>query len=100
MAPWENRIDVHFAQTFFVLKNRGSKIVFTADILNFANLLNKKWGANYGNTYSVTPLTVVGTQKQADGSLAAQYQWNGYTEPTKANIASRWHAQVGLKLVF
>lgn len=100
MAPWENQIDVHFAQTFFALKNRGSKIVFTADILNFANLLNKDWGASYGNVYNVTPLTCVGTQKLANGAMAAKYQWNGYTEPKKANISSRWHAQIGVKFVF
>ena len=100
LAPWENRIDVHFAQTFFVLKNRGSKIVFTADILNFANLLNKKWGASCGSTYNVTPLTVAGVSKQTDGTYVATYKWNGYTEPKKANISSRWHAQIGLKFVF
>jgi hypothetical protein len=35
-----------------------------------------------------------------DGAKVAKFQWNGQTEPDKSNVASRWHAQVGVKLTF
>ncbi|MBQ1723854.1 MAG: hypothetical protein II034_08665, partial [Muribaculaceae bacterium] len=70
------------------------------DILNFANMLNKKWGANYSGVYNVSPLKFTGTSRDANGVYSAKYQWNDYTEPSKANISSRWHMQVGVKLIF
>ena len=44
-SPWLNRVDLKFMQDLFVKvgKNRNT-IQFTADILNFGNLLNPKWG--------------------------------------------------------
>jgi Carboxypeptidase regulatory-like domain len=42
-APWVNNIDVRFSQELpgFMKEH---KLSFTFDILNFTNLLNKKWG--------------------------------------------------------
>ena len=101
LAPFEHQIDLHLAQSIFALKERGSKIMITFDVLNFANMLNKKWGASWGSTYNVTPLTVNSLKKSdANGVFTPVYRWNGYTEPSKANIASRWHAQLGIKLIF
>ena len=42
-SPWTNNVDLRFSQevpSFF----KDQKAVFTVDILNFGNLLNKKWG--------------------------------------------------------
>ena len=42
-SPWTNSVDVRFSQelpSFF----KGHKAVFALDILNFGNLLNKRWG--------------------------------------------------------
>ncbi|MBR5102803.1 MAG: carboxypeptidase regulatory-like domain-containing protein, partial [Muribaculaceae bacterium] len=36
IGKFEHQIDLHFAESLFVLPQRGSKIVITADILNFA----------------------------------------------------------------
>ena len=100
VAPFESRVDLHLAESFFALKQRGSKIMLTFDVLNFANMLNKKWGASYPSTYNVTPLNFTGMDKTAEGAYAAKYTWNGYTKPNKANISSRWHAQIGVKVIF
>ena len=42
-APWVNNFDVRFSQELpsFI---KAHKLSFTFDILNFGNLLNKKWG--------------------------------------------------------
>lgn len=100
IAPFEHQIDLHIAESIYVLKNRGSKIMLTFDILNFANMLNKKWGASWGGVYNVSPLKYIGANRTATGAYVAKYQWNDYTKPNKANISSRWHAQVGIKLIF
>lgn len=99
LGKWENQIDLHFAENIFVLKERGSKIQLTFDVLNFANMLNKKWGAVWSQTYNVSPLKCMGVS-DVDGAKVAKFQWNGQTEPDKSNVASRWHAQVGVKLTF
>jgi hypothetical protein len=42
-SPWTNNVDLRLSQevpSFF----KGHKAVFSFDILNFGNLLNKKWG--------------------------------------------------------
>ncbi|MBO4870679.1 MAG: TonB-dependent receptor [Muribaculaceae bacterium] len=100
IAPFEHQFDLHIAQSIFALRERGSKIMLTFDVLNFGNLLNKKWGANYSTSYNVTPLNCTKVEKTAEGVYRANYTWNGYTEPTKNAIFSRWHAQVGVKLIF
>jgi hypothetical protein len=42
-APWVNNFDVRFSQEMPGFM-KGHKTTFTLDILNFGNLLNKKWG--------------------------------------------------------
>ena len=99
LAPWENRVDLHFAQDFFYLKGRGSKIQFTFDVYNFANMLNNKWGVSYSSTYNVTPL-IVSKVAAEEGTQIPTFQWNGNVAPSKNAIYSRWHAQFGFKVTF
>lgn len=42
-APWVNNFDVRFSQELPGFM-KGHKTTFTLDVLNFGNLLNKKWG--------------------------------------------------------
>jgi len=100
LGHWENQIDLHFAQSIFYLKERGSKIQLTLDILNFANMLNKKWGASWGSTRNVTVLKVTGLARKSEGVYVPKFQWNDYTKPVRNNISSRWHAQIGVKVTF
>ena len=100
LAPFEHQIDLHFSESIYCLKERGSKILLTFDVLNFANMLNKKWGASWGNSNSVTPLNNTALINKGNGNYVARYTWNGYTEPSKSDIGSRWHAQIGIKLIF
>ena len=74
--------------------------LLTLDILNFANMLNKKWGASYSSSNSVTPLNNTTLVNKGGGVYVAKYTWNGYTEPSKQDIGSRWHMQVGVKVIF
>ena len=97
-APWENRFDVHFAQSFYYLKERGSKVELTVDILNFANMLNHDWGTNYALAYNETILKVEKLPNN-NGKYTPSYTCLGYS-PNKNDIYSRWQMQVGLRVTF
>ena len=100
LSDWEHQIDLHIAQDIFYLKERGSKIQVTFDVVNFTNMLNKKWGASYSSAYNVSPLSVQSIATEADGSRTPAYTYNSNNEVAKDDIASRWHAQVGVRLTF
>jgi len=100
VAPFEHQFDLHIGQSIFALRERGSKILLTFDMLNIGNLFNKKWGTHWASAYNVQPLKCVGLQKEANGVYVGKYQWYDYTDPNKSDISSRWHAQIGVKLIF
>lgn len=94
MTPWENEVDLHIGQNVYNVKGIG-KLQFTFDVYNFANMLNKHWGAHYSNAYNLSPLTL---EKMSNG--AGVYSFNTNSKPVANDTSSRWHAQVGLRLVF
>lgn len=94
LSDWEHEIDLHLAQTIYNVQGVG-KLEFTFDIINFANMLNKKWGASYESAYNLSPLTLQSFAK--DGT--PQYTYNK-AEIQKSDISSRWHCQVGVRLTF
>ena len=100
LSPWENRFDLHISQDFFYMKERGGKVELVFDILNVANLLNKDWGTTYGSVYNINKLQV---QSVDDGSApntkVASFQYFDNT-PHVSDVASRWHAQIGLRVTF
>jgi hypothetical protein len=58
--PWLTRMDLSVEQELFVrVGNKKNSIKIRADIFNFGNLINDKWGLGYLNT-SATPLTYRG----------------------------------------
>ena len=57
-GPWLERIDVRVAKTLRPIHSRS--IEFTADVFNFANLLNHGWGGQYIVAANQNLLTVVG----------------------------------------
>lgn len=100
MTHWENEINLHVGQTIYNPKGIG-KLEITFDVMNFANMLNKKWGATYGNVYNVSPLTLSNVTLSEDGMTASPtFKYNSNSAPSHAAIDSRWHCQVGLRLSF
>ena len=93
LTPWENEIDLHLSQNVYALKDTKFELAF--DILNFANLLNKEWGASYDNAYNLSPLTFAGFANNQ-----TTFYYNTNNKPTASNVNSRWHMQVGLKVTF
>ena len=93
LSKWEHQIDLHLAQHIYNVQGVG-KLEFTVDILNFANMLNKKWGASYDSAFNLSPVTL---EYFKDGK--AYYSYNK-AEIKKSDIGSRWHCQVGVRLTF
>lgn len=98
-TDWEHELNLHLAQTIYNPKGAG-KLEFTFDIINFANMLNKKWGATYGNVYNLTPLAVQSVTADAAGNRVATYTYNTNSYPQVSDVSSRWHCQVGVRLTF
>ena len=94
LTPWENEVNLHFAQNIYNIKGVG-KFQITFDVMNFANMLNKHWGAHYSNAYNLSPLTLT---KIENG--VGVYQFNTNSKPVASDTGSRWHAQVGFRLEF
>ena len=99
LAPWENQFDLHFAQDFFYLKNRGSKVTLVFDILNVANLLNHDWGTSYSSTTAQQILKVDAIKDDKAGNKYGVFSFAGQGMQIN-NIASRWHMQLGLRVTF
>jgi hypothetical protein len=58
--PWLTRFDLTAIQEFYISTGaKGTKhtLQFRADILNFGNLLNNKWGVGYSATASTSTFT-------------------------------------------
>lgn len=96
-TPWENCFDLHVAQNIYVQKNVNTKIQFTLDIINFGNLINKRWGYYYASIYNVSPLQVTGIDSK---SRTASFAYNKNNTAGYDDISSRWHAQIGIRLIF
>ena len=107
LTPWEHEINLHIGQTIYNPKGFGKyrngfgKLEITLDIINLANLLNKNWGATYGNAYNVSPLSVSRVATSQDGMTATpSFTYNPNSNPQPSSVSSRWHMQVGLRLSF
>lgn len=108
VLPMLHRIDLSIVQEFFVkVKGKRNTLQFRADILNFGNMLNNKWGVSQRVTnpqilaYSTInaagePVYKLATQKNLDGSttlIKDTYQKN-------SSVFDVWQAQIGLRYIF
>ncbi|MDC8011985.1 TonB-dependent receptor [Tahibacter soli] len=104
-SKWVNQVDLRFSQEvpgFF----EGNKGELWVDILNFTNLLNKKWGhieeapfnSNGGQRLGVAQFAGV---DPTTGKYIYRYPQAAQSFVTKDNIGeSRWAVQVGVRYTF
>ncbi len=108
--PWQNQIDVSVAQSLQAFGQQNVQL--RLDVINFANLLNKKWGlqrfSDQNNTCgpicsATTLLTQTGnivtgrTQQTAQGT----YNFNPSSEPfNHDNASSNYRMQLSLRYSF
>ena len=96
--PFESHFDFHFGQKFGIKAGKYvHALEVTMDIMNVANLLNKRWGHTFSSSYNsefVTPLTYSGGgefQFDNDADMPLKYPSTYY---------SRWRGRIGLKYTF
>ena len=98
VMPFEHHFDFHIAQDFYVnVAGQRNTIQVNFDILNVGNLLNKKWGMYYqtNSGFDLSPLTT-----KVNGNTATYQFYDPGEMYTNVDIASRWHAQIGLRYIF
>lgn len=101
-TPWNVQIDLHLGQDFTLVgKRRKHTFTATADIFNFTNLLNYKWGRQYfvPNTTNAG-YALINAKTSSDGVPSYTF-----TKPQAApwqidGIASRLQMQIGLRYSF
>ncbi len=116
ILPTYKRVDLHFAQDFFVQAGKTKNTIeVTFDVINFTNLLNRNWGnqqVSYSgfNNGGTTVLRYMGTVKNAQGQNQATYSFPyldannqiPVTSSYKTDISqfSRFQAQIGVRYIF
>ncbi|MEP6691811.1 MAG: carboxypeptidase regulatory-like domain-containing protein [Gemmatimonadaceae bacterium] len=106
-APWTHVVNLAIRQALPTL--RGQNVELQLDIINFGNLINKKWGHQLGGAFQppITLLTCQNTACGATGSLLAgsgQYPTFQY-DPRPAqysfqNVESQYQMQLSLRYIF
>ena len=99
LAPWRGRWDIKLLQdfNFNVAENKTHTIQFSADILNFGNLLNSNWGV-IRQPNNLNPVSV-----NVDENNRPTYTFNPKLTETfgfDASLLSRWQVQFGLRYIF
>ncbi|MEY2549723.1 MAG: hypothetical protein QOD64_2305 [Verrucomicrobiota bacterium] len=95
--PWINRLDLHFSQRIPV---KWVWAEFTADILNFTNLLDDNWGQikRYSSFGTPQPVTL------SSAGPTGTYTYTGVgkkpTVQSTEDLDSRWKVQLGIRLSF
>ena len=93
--PWINRLDLHFSQRIPV---KWVWAEFTADILNFTNMLDNNWG-------QIKRFSAFGTAQPVALSTAGVYTFNNGTQTkpivqSTEDLDSRWKIQLGVRISF
>ncbi|MBR5928464.1 MAG: TonB-dependent receptor, partial [Prevotella sp.] len=105
-APWLHRFDIRIAQDFQVkVGSTKHKLQLTADIINFGNMLNSKWGipknAQVSNYLKILKYEGV---DDSNKPVFSMYKVNG-EYPTKSyetnmSYSNCWKLQLGIKYFF
>ena len=97
--PFESHLDLHIGQSFYFDKQSSRRVELTLDIINFGNLLSRNWGLTYRTSnWTLSPVTIT-ELKASDDDYRPVYKFTG-AQYTMNDVLSRWHMQLGLKVVF
>jgi hypothetical protein len=108
-APWSHQVNLRASLEFPMFDTH--KLEVALDILNFTNLLNRKWGwlrfPGQNNPFfmNFSSIATATNQGPTAGSAAdigkPRYIWTNPSDPSVPhNTLSRWSAQVGVRYTF
>lgn len=106
--PWNSRWDLRFTQDFKLkIGNTTNTLQFTADIINFANLLNSNWGINKllnGSNKAFPILKYEGYDAATNKPIVSmnksggEYYTSAFNDPS--STSATWALQLGLRYIF
>jgi len=106
--PWYNRVDMKFTQDIFTkVGGRRNALQFTADVTNFPNLINDKWGVRQFFVIN-NPLRFVSYSNGQPNFTLATYVPPGTTTAIlidrtyihNNSLTSTYSIQLGLRYIF
>lgn len=106
LAPYYHQLNVNFGQDFFIKLSNGKRNIlrFTADIINFDNLLNKNWGLRKSPINTNSLLAFKGLNSSGAPTYSLSYlnstTQTPYTSTFAQTNGSIWSAQLGLRYIF
>ena len=117
LLPFYKRLDLNFTQDFMLkIAGRSNTFRFTADILNFGNLINKNWGIfrttsrslGSGNNYSLLNFKGLITSGPDAGKPSFSFPYLDATNQfplvntfqNSTSQASRFQVQLGVRYLF
>jgi hypothetical protein len=95
--PWINRLDLSFRQRIPV---KWVWAEFTADILNFTNMLDSNWGQIKRYSTFGTPQPVTLSSAGATGTYTYTGVGSKATVQSENDLDSRWKIQLGIRISF
>ena len=104
LQPWLNRLDLKLLQDFYVTAGgKRHTLQFSADVLNFGNMLNSSWGVYDRNVVSNGGL--LRYQTMANGMPQFTFNKAGSDYPTQTfeksvSVSSTWGLQLGVRYIF
>ncbi|TAE59688.1 MAG: hypothetical protein EAZ89_02270, partial [Bacteroidetes bacterium] len=101
--PWLNRMDLNFVvEPFFNVGGKRNSIQLRADVLNFGNLLNSKWGVGQ-QVINNRPLVARGVNAAGEpvyrfanlgtNLLSSSYRYTN-------SLSDVWQMQIGIRYIF
>ena len=94
-TPMEHRLDLHFAHGFYFGRETNRRVELSLDVMNLGNMICRHWGSYYNvSGWRQQPVKVVRVE---DGVPVYQYS---NTALTPSDLLSRWHMQLGVRVVF
>jgi outer membrane receptor protein involved in Fe transport len=105
--PWQKFLDLRLSRPVSTVS--GQSLLITADVFNFLNLLNRRWGINretplvqpeFATLLTMASYDTRGTASQADDR--GRYSLPSVLPATNRVIvgSSRWRIQLGAKYIF
>ena len=94
-TPTEHRLDLHLSHGFYFSRQSSRKVELSLDIVNLGNMICRHWGAYYNiSNVRLQPVTITST---SEGQPV--YRFTG-AAVSPSDLLSRWHMQIGARIVF